>query len=83
LVTKPTEEDKEEPITKEMEKFAELSQLDELDPDEAVDILGAEITRDYQGVLPLNGQPYKQQKYPIKQGTLVETRGGYTPLLWR
>jgi hypothetical protein len=59
----------------ETSQLAELSRLDELDNVDEGDVFGGEITRDYQGVLPLNGEPRTEEKYPLKQGALVETRG--------
>ena len=56
-------------------QLAELNRLDELDDVAEVDVLGGEITRDYQGVLPLNGKPRTEERYPLRQGALVETRG--------
>jgi hypothetical protein len=57
-------------------ELAELSRLDEEDSEiEDGELFAGEITRDYQGVIPLNGEEYVKQKFPIKQGALVETRG--------
>lgn len=57
----------------------ELSQLDEMEEvTETDEIFAGENVRDYQGVLPLNGEQYTPTKFPIKQGDLVETRG-YRP----
>jgi hypothetical protein len=55
-------------------ELRELSRLDDLETGPS-EIFAGENTRDYQGVLPLNGEPYVQQKYPLKQGALIETRG--------
>lgn len=58
-------------------ELAELSRLDEEDSEieDGGELFAGEITRDYQGVIPLNGEEYVKQKFPIKQGALVETRG--------
>ena len=63
-----------------MDELTELSRLDELESDAVgvVDVFGGEITRDYQGVIPLHGEQYISEQYPLKQGALVETRG-YSP----
>ena len=53
----------------------DLSRLDEVELSTAVDVFAGENMRDYQGVIPLNGQDYEQVKYPLKLGTFVETRG--------
>lgn len=56
----------------------ELSRLDEMEEvTENAEIFVGENLRDYQGVLPLNGEHYKPTKFPIKQGDLIETRGYY------
>jgi hypothetical protein len=44
---------------------------------ENAEIFAGENMRDYQGVLPLNGEHYTPTKFPIKQGDLIETRGYY------
>jgi hypothetical protein len=54
----------------------ELSRLDEMEKvPEDDEIFAGENFRDYQGVLPLNGEQYSPQRFPIKSGDLVETRG--------
>lgn len=54
----------------------ELSRLDEMEKvPENDEIFAGENFRDYQGVLPLNGENYSPQRFPIKSGDLVETRG--------
>lgn len=60
-----------------IEKTSELRGLSRLDDLEtgSPDYFAGENMREYQGVLPLNGEPYVQQKYPLKQGALIETRG--------
>ena len=56
----------------------ELSRLDEMEEvTENAEIFAGENMRDYQGVLPLNGEHYTPTKFPIKQGDLIETRGYY------
>ena len=56
----------------------ELSRLDEMEEvTENAEIFAGENMRDYQGVLPLNGEQYTPTKFPIKQGDLIETRGYY------
>jgi hypothetical protein len=58
----------------------ELSELDDMETGQP-EVFAGEIMRNYQGVLPLNGEPYAQGKYPLKQGALIETRGYSLPLL--
>jgi len=53
----------------------DLSRLDEVETATSVDIFAGENMRDYQGVIPLNGEDYEQTKYPLKLGTFIETRG--------
>src|SRR5579859_4413927 len=50
----------------------ELSRLDEMEEvTENAEIFAGENMRDYQGVLPLNGEHYTPTKFPIKQGDLI------------
>ena len=58
----------------------ELEQLSQLDDTEegSPEIFAGENVREYQGVLPLKGEKYVQERYSIKQGSLIETRG-YVP----
>ena len=57
----------------------DMNELNELDDIEEVtendEVFAGENIRNYQGVLPLNGEQYTPQKFPIKQGDLIETRG--------
>jgi hypothetical protein len=59
--------------------LTQLSHSDELDPVDEVDAFGGEITRDYQGVMPLKSGQQATQKYRLKQGTLMESRGYISP----
>jgi hypothetical protein len=72
--TLETLEKLEESRLSELSELSRLDELDELDAVDTVDIFGGEITRDYQGVLPLHGQGPSGERYPIKQGALVEFR---------
>lgn len=60
-------------------RLNDMNELNELDDMEEVtesgEVFAGENMRDYQGVLPLNGEQYTPQKFPIKQGDLIETRG--------
>jgi hypothetical protein len=42
------------------------------------EIFAGENMREYQGLLPLNGEQYVHERFYIKQGALIETRG-YVP----
>jgi hypothetical protein len=55
-------------------ELSELSELDDLDLPTQDDVFAGENMRDYQGVLPLNGEQYVHQKMPLKQGALIESR---------
>ena len=61
----------------EMEEASELQQLSQMDDMEegSPEIFAGENVREYQGVLPLNGEQYVHQRFSIKQGALIETRG--------
>jgi hypothetical protein len=60
----------------EMSDLAEISQLDEMESiAEETEVFAGEMMRDYAGVIPLNGERHVKQKFPVKQGDLVETRG--------
>ena len=64
----------------EVEEASELQQLSQMDDMEegSHEIFAGENMRGYQGVLPLNGEEYVHQRFFIKQGSLIETRG-YVP----
>jgi hypothetical protein len=68
----------EDTITlEEVNEATELQQLSEMDDMEegSPEIFGGENVREYQGVLPLNGEKYVHEKFHIKQGALIEIRG--------
>jgi transcription elongation factor len=68
----------EDSITlEEMEEVSQLQQLSQMDDMEegSYEIFAGENMREYQGVLPLNGDQYVHQRFSIKQGSLIETRG--------
>lgn len=54
--------------------LGELIQQDEMDILGENEIFGGENIRDYQGVLPLEGKEFVQEKFAVKLGSLVETR---------
>jgi len=69
--------EKDKLVSKEMAEESELQRLIEMDEgldDSEGDLFGGECMHDYQGVLPLEGSKYVQQKFPIKRGALVEIR---------
>src|SRR5579862_4443416 len=55
--------------------LSHLIEQDEVESVDELDIFEGENMRDYQGVLPLEGSEYIQEKFSIKLGSLVETRG--------
>ena len=61
----------------EVNEANELQQLSEMDDMEegSLEIFGGENVREYQGVLPLNGEKYVHERFHIKQGALIEIRG--------
>ena len=52
----------------------EINMLDEINQTTVFDVFDGENMRDYQGVLPLNGEQYVPQRLPLKQGALIEIR---------
>ena len=61
------------------DELSELSQLDEMDTTQSVNVFAGEDMREYQGVVALNGQEYIKEKYPLRQGYLVEIRRYFRP----
>ena len=61
----------------EVEEASELQQLSQMDDLEegSPEIFAGENVREYQGVLPVNGEQYVHERFYIKQGALIETRG--------
>lgn len=74
--TEPKQEENQTTLEdiEELSQLKELRQLDELETHD-LEFFEGENMREYQGVLPLNGAPYVQEKHPLKQGALIETRG--------
>jgi hypothetical protein len=62
-------------MTSRRRDLRELIERDEKETPGDADIFGGENMRDYQGVLPLEGGEYMQEKFALKLGSLVESRG--------
>jgi hypothetical protein len=57
------------------EDLDNLTKQDDFEEVEEVESFDGENVREYQGVLPLKGKEYVHEKFPVKQGSLVEIRG--------